>query len=205
MIVEAAVAMPEWRASRFRPTVVLFEGERFAVRAHHHESRGPHRYELELWPDEGVEPPGAVVEYDADFVRRRGQRQSVERASGVLSLATVPITPLLGFLPSAWKTRLERRFGLHAVAATNASITLEKIAATLCGVLSVIHLSTGGLSTGELVHALWLTPLLVLDGVMRLDAMMKAETPPPGFLEWLIPTRFRRSLAKERSEIYRTR
>lgn len=197
--------MPDWRASRFRPTAVLFEGERFKVQSYCRERRGLHLYELTPWPDDGIEPPGAVIEYDEQFVRLRGQIRSVNRVADALAVLATPLTPLLGFLPSGVQAALHGKIGLHPLAATNASITLEKIAAVLCGALAMIHLFTGGSLTAELRHTLWLTPLLVVDGVMRLDVVMKEETPPPGFLEWLIPARFRRSLSEERAATYRTR
>lgn len=189
LVVEAAVEMPEWRARRFRQTAIFFEGERFAVRSHRLVRRGLHVYELIPWPDDGVEQPGAVIEYDAEYVRLRAKQRAMGHATDVLAMLAVPLKPLLGFLPSRAKAVLQGTIGVHAVEATRASITLETICAILCGVMALIHVSTGGVATPALVHTLWLLPLLTLDSFMRFHAVLKEEA--PGFLEWLIPARWR--------------
>jgi hypothetical protein len=79
---------------------------------------------------------------------------------------------------------------VHAVEATRASITLECIFAFLCAVMALIHISTGGV-TPRLGHTFWLLPVLLVDCFMRFHAVLKEEAYPPGFLEWLIPTRRR--------------
>jgi hypothetical protein len=187
LVVEAAVEMPEWRASRFRPTAILFEGERFAVRSHRAERRGLHVYELSPWADDGVERPGLEVEYDEAYVQQRQRLRTAGRVADVLAMAAVPLTPLLGLLPARTKAALHGVIGVHPVAATRASITLECVCASLCAALAVIHIATGGLLTPELRHTSWLLPLLVADAFMRYGAVLKDELCAPGFLEWLVP------------------
>jgi hypothetical protein len=181
--------MPEWRASRYRPTAVFFEDERFAVRAHHAEEHRLHVYELTPWPDDGIDPPGKVIEYDEDYVRLRERQRSVGQISEVLAMLAVPLKPVLGLLPARVKAALQTTIGVHPVEATRASITLEGVVAFLCAALAIIHIATAGVSTPELVHTVWLLPLILADAFMRFDAVLKEETHPPGFLEWLLPAR----------------
>jgi len=187
LVVEAAVEMPEWRASRFRPTAVLFEGERFAVRSHRSGGRGLHVYELAPWTDDGVERPGLEVEYDEAFVQQRQRRRSAGRVADVLAMLAVPLTPLLGLLPARAKAALHGVIGVHPATATRASITLECVCAALCAALGVIHIATAGLLTPELRHTSWLLPLLVVDAFVRYGVVLKDELSAPGFLEWLVP------------------
>ena len=194
--VEAVVEMPEWRASRFRPTAVFFEGERFAVRSHRPTRGGRHLYELSRWSDDGVEQPGAVIEYGEAYVHLRQRLRSVGRIADVLAVAAVPCRPLLGLLPARAKAALHGTLGVHPVEATRASIILECVAASLCAALATIHFGTGGALTPELVHTLWLGPLLGLDAFVRYGAVLGEELHPPGFLEWLVPARFRRTRAE---------
>lgn len=191
LLVESVVAMPDWRSSRFRPTAVFFEGVRYAVRSHQSGRAGSHLYTLAAWPDDGVDAPGPVIEYDEAYVRRRQRLRSQRRAADVLAAVAVPLTPLLGLLPSRVKSALHGTLGVHPMEATRASITLEGIAATLCGALAVIHIVTLGRLTPELGHTLWLLPLLSVDAFVRYDAVLREAVRPPGFLEWLVPARLR--------------
>ena len=115
LLVEAAVEMPDWRPRRFRQAAVFFEGERFAIRSHRAVRRGLHVYELSPWPDDGVEQPGAVIEYDEEYVRLRTKQRAVGHATDVLAMVAVPLKPLLGFLPSRTKAILQGTIGVHAV------------------------------------------------------------------------------------------
>jgi hypothetical protein len=187
LVVEAAVEMPEWRASRFRPTAVFFEGERFAVRSHRTERRTLHVYELAPWADDGVERPGLEIEYDEAYVQERQRLRTAGRVADVLAVLAVPLTPLLGLLPARAQAALHGAVGVHPGTATRASITLECVCAALCAALGVIHIATGGLLTPELRHTAWLLPLLVVDAFMRYGAILKDELSAPGFLEWLVP------------------
>ena len=194
LTVETASAMPEWRASHFRPTAVIFLGERFVVRSHTvepAERSGRHVYELTPWPDDGVEPPGAVIEYDEEYVRARQRRRSVVRVADVFEVLAVLLTPLIGFLPSRAKAALHGSVGVHPITATRASILLEIVFMFLCCAFAMIYIMTMGMATSELVHSLWLVPLLGLDTFMRYAAVLRDEMYPPGFLEWLIPARVR--------------
>ena len=191
--IEAAAEMPEWRASRFRPTAVYFEGERYAVRSHVPVRRGLHVYELEPWSDDGVEQPGAVIEYDAAYVELRQRLRSVMRIADVLAVVVVPLKPLVGLLPARAKAALHGSLGVHPVEATRASIALETLLAILGAAFGVIHIATLGSATPELVHVFWAVPLLSLDAFVRFHAVLQEDPCPPGFIEWLLPARFRSS------------
>ena len=85
---------------------------------------------------------------------------------------------------------------MHPVEATRASITLEGVCVSVGSALAVVHIATAGVLTPELGHTLWLVPLLGVDGFVRHGALLREDLQPPGFLEWLVPGRRRRSRAE---------
>jgi hypothetical protein len=192
VVIESRVEMPDWRASRFRPTAVFIEGERFAVCAHHPLKRGNHRYELAPWPEDQGVRPGLLIEYGEDYVRRRDKLRSAVRTTGVLAALAIPFTPLLGFLPARIKTALHGVIGVHPVSATRASLALECLAAIVIGAMGVIHVMTLGQMTPEFGDTMWLFPLLLIDAFMRYNSVLSENIHALGFLEWLVPASLRR-------------
>ena len=135
-----------------------------------------------------MDAPGVEIDYGPEYVRLRDEALGLARrrvaGSGLLHL----LSPLIGFLGSGIKRRLEASFGLDPVAATRRSIYLEVLFVLGSGTL---------VSIGAMVAALgsaspWpIRPLVLgflftaLDALMRYDRLLHEERYPPGFYQWL--------------------
>ena len=186
LVVRTAREMPEWRVSKYRPTVVHFMGSCYAVTQYLADPNGQHVYLLAPWSKDSGSLPGHEVEYDDAYVEARDRLRRAKAQSGVLAVLAVPLTPLIGFLPSGVKAKLHGRIGVHPTTATSASIMLECLIGAASLPLVLIHLTTGGTGLTTFVEDLfWLPALVLLDAVMRRNSVTSESTRPYGFYEWM--------------------
>jgi hypothetical protein len=99
-----------------------------------------------------------------------------------------PLYPLLGLLPSRWKTALQHRYGLHPRTMTAWSLGLEYAGIALHAVFLALHSWTGIFNNFYLVAVL---VILIPDALVRYGILLEDETYPPGFYEWLLRFRLR--------------
>ena len=130
LIVIASERLPDWTATQFRKTAVIFEGTRYYVAEVFEPDRGRprpeagqgHRYRLSPWPDDLHDLPSNTVDYDESYVAARSARRQVStRGLGVYLLA-LPLRPLLGLLPSGMKCSLEARYQIDALSTNGDNI-----------------------------------------------------------------------------------
>jgi hypothetical protein len=185
-IVESAREMPDWKASRFRKTEILYQNVRYFVSEAGRGAGRRHRYVLEPWPAELADIPARSIVYDAEYVANRDGGRSQAWLGLLLWPLQLAVSPLLGCLWSRTKRRLEGPLALNAKTATSRSLFCEYLLALALGVLAwplVIYPSffpdLSPLATAATAVA------LLVDGAMRYDRMQNDPEDLLGVVEWL--------------------
>ncbi len=198
-IVVAARALPEWQATKFRRTAVIYRDVTYYVaevlskdpgRPVPRDNRG-FRYRLSPWPEELKDRPARTIVYDKSEVekRERAARTAFHGTFESISLISmcVPIYPLLGLLPSSIKAAFEIRFHIVALTTTRWSLRLVYWTGLLLGTVTFANLiAPAPVHPGPI----WLAPLASLvclvDFFARWDRVNEREQLQYGFLEWLV-------------------
>lgn len=186
VIVESPVLMPEWKASKFRPTEIVYQGDRFYVAE---VSRGPdgrHRYRLDLWPEDLFDRPSRTILYEEEYVRLRDG----DRSRAWLGLLAWPVlvlaSPALGCLWNASKRGLQRRIGVDPRMSTLQSLFGEYVLALLLGVATyALMLGGSSVANASPLSTLAGSLVLLLDAAMRYDHLQKHPEDFLGVGEWL--------------------
>jgi hypothetical protein len=186
-IVESAREMPEWQASQFRKTEVLFEDERFFVAE---ASRSPgrrYRYVLEPWPDDLADRPSRTILYDGEYIALRDAGRIRAWLGLLLWPAQALAMPVLGCLWNGTKRRLQGHLALNASRATNQSLLAEYVAVLLLGIYTWVLLLApwAGSELSPLATASAAAALL-LDAVLRYDHLQDHPEDLLGVGEWLV-------------------
>ena len=168
MIVQSPVLMPEWKASKFRRTAVVYEDSRFFVAEATRGPDGCHRYVLEPWPDDKGDRPSRTILYEQEYVRLRDANRARAWVALFLWPAMVCANPVVGCLWTRTKRSLQRRLGLDPKLATLQALLCQYVLVLLLVVTTYAvmwgYVVVPGVSwPGVLVAAL----VLLLDAVMR--------------------------------------
>lgn len=169
LIVQSPVPMPEWKASTFRRTEVVYRDEHYFVADVSKSTDGRHRYVLEPWPHGLCDRPSRTIRYEEEYIRLRDGNRARAWAALLLWPLLLCANPVIGCLWAATKRGLQRRVGLDPRLAT--------LQALFCQ----------GLRWQAILGA---AMVLLLDAIMRYSHL---QTHPEDFLgvgEWL--TRFER-------------
>ena len=191
IIVDALCIMESWRSpGRYRPVAVDWRGTRYAVRHEEASNGGRAHYTLSPWQERDGEFPTSVIEYGAQYVEDRDARNRHGQRIAISQFVLAPLAALVGFLPGLLQEKIEHSVGIGRLSATSASLLLEKGVILVLGTLSVLHLCTHAVFSGELENLPWVVPPLIVDQILRRSAF--DEEPPRtfGFFEWLWPPRW---------------
>ncbi len=182
--------MVDWTVREFSIVPIYFRGHKFYLKK---KMDGPApyacRYELAPWyPQLGMESSLSIT-YDEDYVADRDRYCRADRRNDHLHSALFGIYPLLGFCWSGFKERVLSRIGFDPVDITGGSIFIELGFFMVEGIFfGAFH---GGFLTmlfgRRLLFWLDLALLLVLpaDCAMRYGQIIRGDSVPAGFLEWL--------------------
>jgi hypothetical protein len=189
LVVHAAHEMPDWRITRYRKAAVVYREQVYFIEAKTPLPAGGCRYLLKPWPHDANDPAGLTIHYDQDYVRERDalrlRQAQLEGEAGVLLL----LTPLLGFLPSTVKLRLNDRYGIHPLEITTYSVFIEAMVGLCAAVIIVIDLFTGiygahafvGLMRGVVA----VLCVAAVDGSVRYHVVLGGGMRQYGFGEWI--------------------
>jgi len=125
LIVIAAVDMPEWEVRKNRKTVILVGTTIWWVAGKERSGRGSVRCTLEPWDEHLNQIAGRTIRYDAEYVRQRDEDLKLWRICKRRSDALVLVKPLIGFLPSGIKVRIEELYDISARSTTFASLFVQ--------------------------------------------------------------------------------
>jgi hypothetical protein len=137
--------MPEWKATRYRKTAVVYGEQTYAVVSCMRLPAGGCRYVLEPWSPDDHDAPGNTVHYGETYVLERDALRREQSRLEKKALGLFLVTWLLGFLYSETKLRLNERYAIHPVRITLASLFIEYLAFIGLMVLLVILGAAGGL------------------------------------------------------------
>ncbi len=185
LTVTAARPIPGWRESPYRPVLVRFEHELYAIRSVSELPRGRTMYVLERQKEtEAPQLTGAVFDYDGGFVAERDGKLRADdavrhRTSIVLELGGF----VLGLFWSGFKETMELHYGLGAFAATKRSVAFQ-FALTLFAFL-VLMLADWNAPYADPQPYVAAILLAFPEGVIRLALLQKKGARPWGYLEWL--------------------
>lgn len=170
--------MPDWVVREFKRPAIRFKGHKFYLRAKT-AAESPFRWKYTLWPwtADDLEVPPYEIDYNDDYVRERESEFKGRVAADSVHWSLMPLYPFLGFLWSGLKDRLQE-FGFVPRSVTSLSVMLE------FGVTLVWGVYVGYLLGGSLPNYTVLL-VLVVDVIMRYDAVLGDRPIQPGFLEWI--------------------
>lgn len=201
VVIHALHPFCDWRIREFCRQPIYFEGRKFYLAAKSVGTAGfAIRYELAPWPPGLIEESPACFQYDAQAVAERNAELAVERGRSVLWCFLLPLYPVLGLCWSGFKERVLWPIGFEPGSITSASIML--VLGTAIVDTSILGVFGGGiviLAPGVYRVDFWgwlaeliLIGILLLDCVARYSQRLKGDaTVPWGFLEWLVPARWR--------------
>jgi hypothetical protein len=182
LVIYSSADMPDWYAREFRKQAIFFEGLRFFVAEKTVVGEKEFRYALSPWPEDLQDMPSRVVHYDEDFVRARDRALREMRKDQYWELILFLIKPLIGFLPSSYKLRIQGKYGIDPEQATAYSLWIEYMLLFVDGGLLVIGSFTTIFNIFYLIGIIF---LLLPDVIVRYNNSLKDEKILYGFYEWL--------------------
>ena len=187
LTVVTPVRMEGWQVSKYRASVIHFDGRTWRVTKHSVGADRLARYELERWDPSSQELTGPQLDYSPDDVALRDFSLQRARRRGRATLLLNVIRPLTGFLPARTKDHLETRYGIDPVASTKLSVVIQLLVVFISLVLApfaqMLKLSDlpGGLTMALVVAV---SMVIGVDGVVRWSQVLSEVRPPAGFWEW---------------------
>lgn len=182
LLVDAACEMPDWKATRYRRTAVVFRERTYFVASISTGPGGGHRYVLEPWPEDMHDSPGRTIHYDEAYVRERDEQRRRRARIENESLVLYFVSPLLGFLPSGLKLALNDRYGYHPVTVTGRSVFVERLL-MLC---LMVFVPLGLLAGIPIVPVAGLLLMVLVDLPIRQNRLLRGTMRQYGFWEWAI-------------------
>jgi hypothetical protein len=182
LVVESPYEMPDWKATRYRRTAVVFRQRIYFVASSRSLASGVHRYVLEPWPEDLHDRPGRIIDYHAAYALERDEQRRrqarVERESLVLFF----LSPLLGFLPSGLKLALNDRYGYHPVTVTGRSLFIQRLLMLMLMALAPLSLFAGI----PIAPVAGLLLMVLVDLVIRQGRQLRGTLRQYGFWEWAV-------------------
>jgi hypothetical protein len=201
LIIIAAADMPEWEVRKNRKIAILVGTTIWWIAGKEGSGRGSVRYTLEPWDEYLNQIPGRTIRYDAEYVGQRDEDLKSRSICKRRSDALVLLKPLIGFLPSKIKVRIEDRYDISARSATFVSLFVQLLVFFGLGAGVEIFAFAGlrgaiqGMDAGLAFLACAIPLLLVLlaDMMMRYHNYLSETRSPYGFCEWIIRPRRKRA------------
>lgn len=201
IVIHARHPFLDWRVREFCKQPIFFDGQKFYLRSRHKDT-APYviRYELKPWPEDLHDESSAKFVYDESLVAERDADFNTERQRTVLWYLLLPFYPFFGLCWSGFKEKVLWPIGFVPIPVTSASVFLV-FCGTFLDALFFGFLGGGivigtfgirGLGGWAFVVDLALIAVLALDCVTRFSQLLRDDSPvPDGFLEWLLPKRFK--------------
>jgi hypothetical protein len=181
--------MEGWAVSRYRASVIRFDGLTWRVVSKSTGTDRLTRYELVRWDPSSEELTGPEIDYSPDDVALRDHALELGRRRSRGTLMLNLIRPLTGFLSARAKDRLETRYGIDPVASTTASVFIQFLVALGSLALAAIGQVVGAHIGIRVPVLLAIAAVALLDATVRWSRVLEEVRPAPGFYEWLISRR----------------
>ena len=186
LVVETRSPMPDWRATSYRRTAVVYEDRTYYVATEHQAGRRRFRYVLEPWPDDLHDRPARTVVYDDAYTAARNAGRGRAWASLLLWPVLETTSPLFGCLWSGAKQRLQAELGIDAYRATRRSMLGEYLLSLSFAVLFFLLLLDPSLAPLSPLSALATSVVALVDAAYRWNHVMDHPHEHVGVFEWLV-------------------
>ncbi|MCB1050844.1 MAG: hypothetical protein H6510_15395 [Acidobacteria bacterium] len=201
LIVQSPNAYPEFEVRAHRKFQIVFEGRAFFVANKMSLPGGSYHYTLRPWSPDDTEIPGGQIHFTPEFSLHFAKTRRLVKTQKSIGVLLVFLLPMVGFLWSEFKEKLEDRLGWTAYTATDLSFKVEVSAVVLAMALMAILNFTGpagaalvGIHPG---HLFWVLLVLIPDLLYRYDGLNREEKPLYGFYEWLYEILFKTAKKSE--------
>lgn len=201
VLVFAIRDMADWTVREFQRRPIYFQGGKYFLKR---KTPGPppyaFTYELAPWAGEPGQESSASITYDEAYVEEREQRHRTDRKHERIYPALLCLYPLLGLAWSGFKERVLGPLGFDPVSITSASTFMIFCIFMLEGIF--VFYFHGGLIApfcGRTLYesVLWLDRALLIvlpmDAAVRYSQVIRGDSCPDGFLEWIFKGMFRKS------------
>lgn len=190
VIVFARHEMPDWTVREFCRVPIHFRGHKFyLLRKLPGALPYAFRYELAMWHSGLGMESNRPIYYDEDYVAERDQDAGIFKKREHLHSALFALYPFLGFCWSGFKERVLGPIGFDPVDITDASVMLA-FGFFMLDAVFVCYFNYGFLAV--VFSREWLLPLdrilfvlVPLDCAMRFGRIIRGDSVPAGFLEWV--------------------
>jgi len=181
--------MDEWDVRHNRKTVVYINDEAWCLVEKQFFGKKEVRYILDPWP--GMEIPGRMIRYGEEYVSNRDEALKRMRLESWLYPVLYVLKPLIGFLPSGVKAKIENVSGVSAREATMISILVEIFLFFASAIFGLV-ISADGVPAHNAIY--WMGKivfiqivfllLLLIDMLARYGSYLRDEGRPLGLFEW---------------------
>jgi len=197
LVMSSKADMDEWEVRQHRKTAIFINDDPWCLVGKQFSAKEDVRYLLDPWPDAMREIPGQIIRYDEEYVKARDAAiKKIRLESGIYPVLSL-MKPLIGFLPSGVKEKIETKFGVPARDATLISIFIELLL-IFASVVPALLIIAGNVSSsrGGTAHALLamfntvliiivLLLTLLIDVAIRYGSYLRADRSPLGIFEWV--------------------
>ena len=195
LVVCSKADMDEWEVREKRKTVIYINNEAWHVVGKQFYAKDEVRYLLDPCLDVTREIPGRIIRYNDEYVRARDEAEKKRRMESWTYPVFYLLTPLIGFLPSCVKAKIESNYGVSARNATLISIFIELLLFfASVGLFVLITATAADQSSGgfiyvavvnSLIHEIVLFLILLIDIAMRYGSYLRDDISPWGAFEWV--------------------
>ena len=97
----------DWEVRDYNRLAIYFRDRRYYLKRVTPENRGRIRFLLVPWSEDLQDNPWRIMTYDEAYVRERDSQVITEEFTTFRSILLIAAYPLLGFLPSGLKQRIQ--------------------------------------------------------------------------------------------------
>jgi len=188
LVIHSPADMDGWDVREHRKPLIHFDGRTWQLERKLPCPGDTMRYELTPWSPPHLELPGLEIRYGADYVERREAERALQRRRDRIAPGLGLISPLIGFLGSEAKRRIQAAYGIDPATATARSLYLQYLVILLSIVWTGIGLLATGIG-GAAPFPVWPAAvaaiLLAPDAMVRWSRLIEEQAYPPGLYEWL--------------------
>lgn len=186
-VIRSPADMP-WSVREFCRTPIWYQDKKYYLhRKQFDEDRRCFVYDLRHWPSDHAQASSEEIFYDLAYIEERDRESDHNRKRDRWSLLLRPFYPLLGYAWSDYKNRVLVPMGFRPDSITRLSVFVSFNIAFVTGIF------VGWLRQGEPIVMWSIMIVFGLDCAVRFTQSLHFDVEGHwGFLEWLLPSRWRK-------------
>ncbi len=190
VVIYSSYDMEDWKVTSYRKAAIVFKDKTYFLVSKSMMEDGTFRYKLREWPEDHVDLPSQSIVYDEEYVAERNDYYIKAERLKKVSILMIVIQPLLGFLTSSQKRKLQKEYGIEPVAVTNYSLFLEYLCLVSLSSSYVIQIFTR-IFPSWFNYAPVVILVLLVDTIIRYHHILGESVYPYGFYEWIFKLRLK--------------